>query len=103
MTNTKEENKNANNCLKLKTRSKLLILDLKEGITVALPHSEIWNAMVLNVKKDGSFSAHWKDNWNRSGDFASELMKFDNDLVLDKNDKKERNKFRRERGLIEIE
>ena len=95
--------KNENNRLKLATKKNLLIIELKEGITVAIPTtSKLSNAKVLEVFEDGSFSAHWSMNWNESGDFATELMSFDNDLALNKKDFKARNKRRTDNGLQPI-
>ena len=95
--------RNLNNVLKLKSCSSLLVVKLSEGITVAIPVvRKLSNANVLDVNEDGSFTAHWKNNWNTNGDFRSELMKFDNDLVFDDGDKKKRNKLRKKNGLVEI-
>ncbi len=95
--------KNLNNKLNLKTGKALLIVELKEGITVAIPSTpKLMNAKILEVFDDGSFTAHWKDNYNLDGDFRTELMKFDNDLVFDNGDKARRNEIRRNNGLIEI-
>ena len=95
---------NNENKLKLKQRSSLLIVELKEGKTIAIPvRSSLRNARVLDVFPDGAFTAHWKENFNTFGDFRSELMTFDSNLVLDEMDLKKRNKLRVANGLMPIE
>lgn len=100
----KEANKkNANNKLKLSTGKHLLMLELKEGITVAIPTTKaLSNIRVLDIEDDGTFTAHWTSNFNLSGDFRTEVMRFDADLVLDEGDKTKRNNERKAHGLMPI-
>ena len=96
--------KNADNKLKLSTGKHLLMLELKEGITVAIPTIKaLTNIRVLEVEDNGSFTAHWTSNFNLSGDFRTEVMQFDADLVLDTGDKVARNKIRKVNDLIPID
>lgn len=98
---------------KLKIKEKMLgrvmdICETKNGkhevMTVFLPTNNVFaNAKVLEVMDNGFFTVHWKDNWNTSGDFRTELMRFDNKAIMDKSDLKERNKIRIANGLIPIE
>ena len=100
---------NENNQLKLKKKSPLLILNLESGATVAVPVSNKFakmsdsGARVLEIMEDGAFTAHWFDNYNDSGDFWTELMRFDNNLVMDKMDLKKRNQIRKKAGLMPID
>jgi len=96
-------NINENNKLNLKKRTNVRILKLEEGIIVAVPTLKaISDARILDVNEDGSFTAHWNENWNESGDFRTELMRFDNNLIFDNGDKEKRNKIRKNNNLIEI-
>lgn len=96
--------RNLNNKLNLKTGTNVLVIvttGVKENITVAIPTRQtLANAKVVEVNQDGSFTAHWKGNFNLRGDFRTELMSFNNELVLDTNDRERRNKFRKQNGLI---
>ena len=99
--------RNLNNKLKLKRGKRLMFLTLTEGISVAIPTPLAKKdgrnvVMVLDVAPDGSFSAHWEGNFNTFGDFRSELMVFNNDLVLDKQNEKARKDFREKAGLINL-
>ena len=94
---------NKENILNLKFRSSLRIVRIKEGITIAIPTlKKISDAMVLEINEDGSFTAHYNSNFNTSGDFRTELMVFTNELILDDENLKERNKIRKSNGLIKI-
>lgn len=100
----KLEPKNNNNKLGLKERSYLKYLTLEEGITIAIPTLKgLADLMILDIYDDGAFTAHWIENYNTDGDFRSELMRFDNDLILDKMDLKKRNQIRIKNGLYPIE
>ena len=95
--------KNSNNILKLKRGQKLVMVNLDEGIKVAIPTlSKLSNIRILDVNEDGSFTAHWNSNYNLSGDFRTELMLFDADLILDEGDLAIRNSIRKANNLIEI-
>lgn len=95
--------KNENNKLNLKQGSWVMVVQLKEGITVAIPTVKVLaNVRIVDVDEDGSFTAHWDDNYNLNGDFRTELMRFDNDLVLDSGDMKKRNDIRKANGLMPI-
>ena len=90
--------------LGLKRGSNLLMVELKEGITVAIPTVKaLANIKVLDVQEDGVFTAHWTSNFNTDGDFRTELMVFTSDLVLDTEDLAKRNAVRVENGLMPIE
>lgn len=94
---------NNNNQLGLKRGSWGRVMKLEGGMTVFLPCVKlIANARVLNARNDGSADVHFKGNFNTFGDFRSELMSFDSNLVLDTGDLKERNARRRAAGLVEI-
>lgn len=94
---------NNENQLKLKQRSSLRIVELAEGKTVAIPTKrKVANALVLDVFPDGAFTAHWDVNFNLDGDFRTELMRFDSNLVLDEMDLEKRNKIRVDNGLMPI-
>ncbi len=95
--------KNLNNILKLKRGQRVLIVRLKEDITVAIPTvSKLSNARLLDVFEDGSFTAHWTDNYNLDGDFRTELMSFSSDLVFSTKDLTRRNKIREMNDLVKI-
>ena len=94
---------NENNILNLRSGSFGRVCNLVNVGQVFIPTvRRIANAKVLNVFEDGSISVHWDSNWNLSGDFESELMQFNKNLVLDIEDKQNRNKFRKENGLVEV-
>ncbi len=99
---------NKDNCLKLKNGGYGLVL--KSGINTvfiptikALAKKAAEGARILQVMEDGVITAHWYDNYNTSGDFHTELMRFDNNLLLDIMDKEKRNAIRAKNGLMEIE
>lgn len=95
--------KNENNKLNLKRKTNIIVVELQEGITVGIPtRQSIANAKILDVFEDGSFTAHYTSNWNEEGDFSTELLRFDEDLVFDNGDKKKRNKIREDNGLLKI-
>jgi hypothetical protein len=110
--NTAEEiNMNNNNSLNLKRGSYGRIETTlsrnakgeKIGITVFIPTvSYIANARVLNARQDGSVDVHWDSNYNTSGDFRSELMRFNPALALDTQDRDTRNETRIVNGLMPI-
>lgn len=78
-------------------------MDLKSGQTVFLPTEErIANARILSVRSNGSARIHWKGNYNLSGDFSSELMVFDNNLVMNVADEDARNEYRISNGLVAL-
>ena len=95
---------NENNVLNLKCGTWIRIVRTwQKDLVVAIPTvKSIGNARVLSVNEGGSFTAHWEGNFNKDGDFNSELMSFDNNLVEDNKDVEERNRIRRENGLVEI-
>lgn len=87
---------------KLKQGSGIKIEILK-GVTIAIPTTKkLADALILDIFPDGSFSAHWIDNFNLRGDFSLELMIFTNDFILDEKNLKARNKFRVSHGLLPI-
>lgn len=103
---------NENNALNISEGSRGRIVELSEkfkgkngkNLTVFIPTiKKLANARVLDVNSDGSLSIHWERNWNTSGDFRTELMQFNNNLIMDNLDLEERNKIRRKAGLVEIE
>jgi hypothetical protein len=95
---------NDNNSLLLKRGTYVRIMDLKDGKTVMLPCVErIANGRVLNARQDGSSDVHWKLNYNTDGDFRSELMSFNSDLVMDVADEDARNEFRVSAGLAPLQ
>lgn len=94
---------NENNKLKLVCGSLVRVVDLQEGITVAIPTRRgVANAKVLDVNEDGGIAVHWIDNWNMSGDFSTELMRFDSNLVLDTGDLQNRNAVRNAIGIMPV-
>jgi len=94
---------NNKNNLNIK-RGKYLKVLKEDNINIAkLSLKEEANARVLEIFKDGSFTAHLISNYNLRGDFRTELMYFNNKLILDEEDKKTRNEIRASFGLIEIE
>lgn len=96
-------NINKNNELRLKVGNWGRVIHLNEGIHIFLPvMRKLANARVVEVGEDGSLKVHWDSNYNLNGDFRSELMKFNSNLILDEKDKESRNKFRRQHGLVEI-
>lgn len=91
---------NKDNNLKLKAGGWGLVVVLEEGITVFIPvRKKIANARILQVHESGSISVHWDCNYNLFGDFSTELMFFNSELVLDEGEKKARNKRRARNGL----
>lgn len=100
---------NENNVLNLKQGSWGRVLVLAQGkgsknITVFMPcQKRLANARVLEAFDDGAITAHWESNFNTNGDFRTELMRFDNNLVLDALHLAERNRIRRDAGLVEID
>lgn len=95
---------NKDNCLKLKIGSYGRVLDLKGGERVFFPcQIKLSNARVIDVFTDGYITAHWVSNYNLNGDFRTELMRFDDNLVYDKKDFVARNKMRIANGLLPIE
>lgn len=95
--------RNLDNKLNFTNGTRLLILKLEDGRDYAIPtKKELSNARILEVNNDGSFTAHWSSNWNLNGDFSSELMSFDNNLVMDEGDLEARNEFRIKNGLMPI-
>lgn len=94
---------NEDNRLNLKIGSHGRVMNLVDVGKVFLPcSSKISNARVVEVEEDGSVNVHWKDNFNLDGDFRSELMSFDSNLVFNEEDLVDRNRVRRENGLVEI-
>ena len=71
--------------------------------TKAIPTTKKFcNARVLDVLTLGSFTAHWISNYNKNGDFATELMRFNSYGILDTKDKNERNEVRKANELHPI-
>jgi len=100
---------NNNNKLELKEGGFGRVLTLKEkdsngsNLVVFLPvSSKVANARILEVHESGAISVHWKENFNDEGDFQSEVMLFDENLVLDNSDLDKRNEFRVRKGLMPI-
>lgn len=97
-------NLNQDNKLGLRQGNYLFVVDIASVGTVAVPTiKEVANARVLEASPDGSIKVHWMSNYNLCGDFRSEVMAFDNNLVLDTEDQEKRNAWRVERGLMPIE
>ena len=96
---------NNNNQLNLKegTWGRVIKLAEKQGkehMIIFMPCiKKISNARVVEANEDGSISVHWSDNWNLEGDFRTELMQFNENLVLDNLDFEERNELRSKNGL----
>ena len=99
---------NNNNQLNIKIGSYGLVMPL-DNTRVFIPTSAKvakangFGARVLSVKADGSISVHWRENYNTEGDFRTELMQFNSDLILDTEDEAARNKRRVANGLLPIE
>lgn len=70
-----------------------------EGLAIFVPTFKPFaDLRVLDVYSEGSFTAHWRTNWNENGDFLSELRTFSPDMVeIDTTE--QRNAVRRMAGL----
>lgn len=81
-----------------------VILTLKDGETVFVPTLKaIANARVLTAFEHGSVTVHYAENYNLEGDFRTELMFFNANLVLDVSDLGRRNIVRVSQGMAPIE
>ncbi len=88
----------------LKRGSGVRIVDLIDGSTIAVPVAlRFANGRVLDAHENGSCTVHWIGNYNTSGDFRTELMRFDTLLTLRKEDTKARNIIRKRNGLVPVQ
>lgn len=80
------------------------IIVFRQGKTIrCVPTKKSFaNARIVNILDDGSFTAHWIDNYNTSGHFSTELMLFDNDFCIKTKDEERRNKHRINNNLISL-
>ena len=87
----------------LKIKDYLFVEEIDGNLVAKRSSKELANARVLGIDTiDGRFTAHWLSNWNTSGDFSSEIMLFNTDCKLDRDDLDKKNAYRIHNGLMPI-
>jgi len=81
---------------------KIIYIKIQNDKAIIVTGKKNANARILELLQDGSFTAHWLDNYNEDGDFVTELMRFNSDMTLNTDDLSVRQEIRAALGIPQV-